>query len=258
VSLTPTERAEYGELSEKMDRLYAALMANYPQARGNLRILAELATPDEYAPLQLLLFQRADVLKGASRKMEMVADLAADPLIGRCLVYCADEVQVSDAVDVLRQAPRSFGVFTTARLRGDQRGVVLRDFEEDRFDFLVSIRCLDEGIDIPGALHALILASSRTEREFVQRRGRVLRRAPGKDRSVIHDPIVIPIPLDSDGLPLGGISEAEGSIVMNELGRAEVFADAAENAVEALGFLHDTRMLLKSNRAEHGDNLVGG
>ena len=67
----------------------------------------------------------------------------------------------------------------------------------------------------------------------MQRRGRVLRRALGRDRSVIHDPIVIPIPLDPEGLPMGDISDAEGSILMNELRRAEIFADAAGNAVEA-------------------------
>ncbi len=45
---------------------------------------------------------------------------------------------------------------------------------------LVSIRCLDEGVDIPDVSHALILASSQNPRQFIQRRGRVLRKAPHK------------------------------------------------------------------------------
>jgi superfamily II DNA or RNA helicase len=248
VSLTLYERAEYNDLSRKIQQLFATLTARYPQAGGDLRILAELASSDEFGRLQILLFQRADVLKGAQQKLDMVSQLAKDAQIRSCLVYCADEDQVAGVVKVLNAAGRSYGVFTSGRLRDEQRAVVLRDFEEGRFDFLVSIRCLDEGVDIPGAVHALILASSRTEREFVQRRGRVLRRAPGKDRSVIHDPVVIPVPLDPDGLPLADIAEAEEAILMNELNRAEIFADAAENAVEALGFLHDVRRLIAENR----------
>src|SRR5690606_13078382 len=57
---------------------------------------------------------------------------------------------------------------------------------------VVSIRCLDEGVDIPSVSHALILASSKNPREFVQRRGRVLRRFPGKSVSQIFDVLVAP------------------------------------------------------------------
>ena len=57
---------------------------------------------------------------------------------------------------------------------------------------LVSIKCLDEGVDIPVVSHALILASSQNPRQFIQRRGRVLRKVPGKHLAVIHDAIVVP------------------------------------------------------------------
>jgi superfamily II DNA or RNA helicase len=60
---------------------------------------------------------------------------------------------------------------------------------------IVSIRCLDEGVDIPAVSHALILASSQNPREFIQRRGRVLRISPEKPEkkiAVIHDAIVVP------------------------------------------------------------------
>ena len=57
---------------------------------------------------------------------------------------------------------------------------------------VVSIRCLDEGVDIPSVTHALILASSKNPREFVQRRGRVLRRFQGKSVANIHDVLVLP------------------------------------------------------------------
>ena len=57
---------------------------------------------------------------------------------------------------------------------------------------MLSMRCLDEGVDIPAVDTAFVLASSQNPRQFVQRRGRVLRASPGKTRALIHDIFVIP------------------------------------------------------------------
>ena len=62
---------------------------------------------------------------------------------------------------------------------------------------VVSIRCLDEGVDIPSVTHALILASSKNPREYIQRRGRVLRRAEGKSVANIHDVLVLPAAVET-------------------------------------------------------------
>jgi superfamily II DNA or RNA helicase len=86
---------------------------------------------------------------------------------------------------------------------------------------LVSIRCLDEGVDIPAVSHALILASSQNPRQFIQRRGRVLRQAPGKALAVIHDAIVIPVDPEEDSEQLG--------LLKAELLRSVEFADNALN-----------------------------
>ena len=87
---------------------------------------------------------------------------------------------------------------------------------------LVSIRCLDEGVDIPSTTHALILASSKNPREFIQRRGRILRRFPGKYFSQLYDAIVIPEESFKD-------DDGWNSIVMAELARAIQFGEWAEN-----------------------------
>lgn len=245
VTLTVDERDAYAELSEQLTEVFGSLTSRYPQAGGDLRRLLQLADAEEAMALQMLLFRRADVVKNASAKLELVRAIAGDETVTRCLVYCNDEKQVGEAVEVLQDAGRSFGIFTTARLGGHQRRTVLRDFEEGRFDFLVSIRCLDEGIDVPGATHALIVASSKTEREFVQRRGRVLRRAPGKELSTIHDPVVVPVTLDADGYPVGTLTRAEASIVAGELHRAQLFADAAVNSTTASSELQRARALTR-------------
>lgn len=86
---------------------------------------------------------------------------------------------------------------------------------------LVSIRCLDEGVDIPAVSHALILASSQNPRQFIQRRGRVLRKIPGKSLAVIHDAIVVPINLENE--------PDQSSLLKSELLRAIEFSRNAIN-----------------------------
>ena len=86
---------------------------------------------------------------------------------------------------------------------------------------LLSIKCLDEGVDIPTVSHALILASSQNPRQFIQRRGRVLRKAPGKHLAIIHDAIVVPVSIDDEPEQL--------SLLKSELLRAVEFSNSALN-----------------------------
>jgi hypothetical protein len=95
------------------------------------------------------------------------------------------------------------------------------DLFNQRGGIVVSIRCLDEGIDIPAVSHALVLASSRNPREFIQRRGRVLRRFPGKALAYIHDVIVTPTNRE-EGADLD-------SMLAGELARAIEFGSNAIN-----------------------------
>lgn len=89
---------------------------------------------------------------------------------------------------------------------------------------LVSIKCLDEGVDIPSTTHALILASSQNPREFIQRRGRILRNSPGKVYARLYDAITVP-----------NVEEGEDvkslSIIAGELSRAIQFGGGAVNPI---------------------------
>jgi superfamily II DNA or RNA helicase len=109
--------------------------------------------------------------------------------------------------------------------------VILRDFSGGRKNALVAIRCLDEGIDIPQVRRAFILASSTNPRQFIQRRGRVLRRAEGKDSAEIFDFVVVP-PLDEIAQ---GTSEYTvlRRLVSREMARVVEFARLAENGPQA-------------------------
>jgi superfamily II DNA or RNA helicase len=98
------------------------------------------------------------------------------------------------------------------------RAEVLNYFERHG-GVLTAIRCLDEGVDIPLVDHALILASSSNPREFIQRRGRVLRSATGKNAATIHDVLVVP---PGDGTELRPLLKVE-------LGRAAQFSRSSRN-----------------------------
>ena len=90
---------------------------------------------------------------------------------------------------------------------------------------LLSVKCLDEGVDIPCISHAIIAASSQNPRQFIQRRGRVLRRSEGKLSAVIYDCIVAPANTD-------GHYQFDG-LVLSEIRRAIEFARTARNAAAA-------------------------
>ena len=134
------------------------------------------------------------------------------------LVYCEDSDQLGGTMARLVELGLRPIEYHTG-MSGDRNAAMewFRNFG----GVLVSIKCLDEGVDIPAVSHAFILASSQNPRQFIQRRGRVLRKTPGKDLAVIHDAIVIPV--DGDDEP------EQISLLKSELARALQFADSALN-----------------------------
>ena len=88
---------------------------------------------------------------------------------------------------------------------------------------ILSIGCLDEGVDIPSASHALIIASSQNERQYIQRRGRVLRKDSDNPLKVanIYDAIVVS----------SGMNERDLNRISNiELKRALEFSNYSQNS----------------------------
>jgi len=112
----------------------------------------------------------------------------------------------------------------------EKRTEHLRLFEEGVVKFLLSIRCLDEGIDIPASDSAIILASSTNPREFVQRRGRILRKAPNKEKAIIYDLFVFPY----DETYNYEIEPTEIEIFERELNRSLIFLESAIDSEDTL------------------------
>ncbi|MBT6045222.1 MAG: DEAD/DEAH box helicase family protein [Candidatus Scalindua sp.] len=113
----------------------------------------------------------------------------------------------------------------------EQKELVLKNFEEGTTDVLFAMKCLDEGVDIPRAELAIFCSSTGNPRQFIQRRGRVLRKHPDKDIAVIHDLVVVPdvaIATDSTTMAM------EKTMIKNEFARVINFASLANNYYEAM------------------------
>lgn len=185
-----------------------------------------------------LLIRRARVIKKAARKVpEAVRIVRESYEPGEAwLLYCEDSDQLSQLKNALDAAGlHSFEYHT--RMEGDALAA-LDEFERGG-GIMLSINCLDEGVDIPRISHALILASSSTRRQFIQRRGRVLRPHPTKYRAVVHDLVV----------ELAGFEDPEAAtFVRTELARALEFYESARNSEAA-------RITLERLAAEAGVDL---
>lgn len=169
---------------------------------------------DTDSRLQMLLIRRARILKQARGKVPAALEILRNEYQrgDRWLVYCDDITQLNLIVQGCLSTDLPALEFYSEM--ESQRGEVLRSLG-DHGGIVVAIRCLDEGIDIPVTDHALIIASSTVEREYIQRRGRVLRRSPGKLSAEVHDLFLV----DADG----------GALTKSEAIRALEFARLARN-----------------------------
>ena len=206
VSLLEAEATEWHRLSRRIAQFRAQFGDD---AGGDTRI-------------EKLLFARADIVKQAAAKVDLAVQIVNEVYRRgqRWIIYCDDQAQLVNVAAALAEANHTAMPFHSA-MEGD-RAETLRWL--DRFGGLViAIKCLDEGVDIPTVTHALILASSKNPREFVQRRGRVLRRAKDKSLAFVYDAIVMP----------PGRTEGDDSfpdpITLGELARAIEFAKSADN-----------------------------
>jgi len=186
--------------------------------------------------LSRLLIKRARLLNTAENKIEVISELVDQQSeIKHTLFYCAPG-QIDDVVRLLGWEKHLQVHRFTAREDIPTRQKLLKDFAQGNLQALVAMHCLDEGVDVPNTRTAFILASSSNPRQFIQRRGRVLRKSPGKDFAAIYDLITVPPPVtELDELSLG----AERSILRRELRRFVEFADSALNTQVAYDVIWD-------------------
>ena len=199
-TLDDGERAEWAEITRKIGQALGRADGEFTRGVKQLLIL------------------RSHIVKAARAKVQLAADVVSDRYeLGQAwLVYCDSTPQL----EAVREALHARGVQTMeffSRAQG-AADVDLAEFSE-RGGVMLSIACLDEGVDIPRISHALILASSTTRRQFIQRRGRVLRQHDSKTMAEIHDALVIPAGFDDP---------QTATFVQREMARAIEFAAPAQ------------------------------
>ncbi len=222
VQLDEDEQADYDELSSQIGRMIAQGASLDSQAHDGLN---------------LLLIKRARLVGKARNKLPALLELLKQKEeISHTLVYCGDskdegERYIDGALEQIGKNLKLRASPFTSQENNSERAELLSQFSSGEIQVLLAIRCLDEGVDVPMTKTAYILASSANPKEFIQRRGRVLRRAEGKERAYIYDFIVTP---DPDVLSERGVTNVERSLLRRELTRFNEFASLAENHGEAL------------------------
>lgn len=116
------------------------------------------------------------------------------------------------------------------------RELILKQFSKGNIQVLTAMKCLDEGIDVKRTETAVFCASTSNPRQFIQRRGRILRKHPDKKIAYIYDMVVIPDVFEKN---FKESIQMERTILQNELNRVREFASMAENKWQSLQSLEE-------------------
>ena len=200
---------------------------------------------------EILALKRSRVVAGAIQKLDALRE-AILPYKNdhNILVYCGatrivdesydgpdDESDIRQIEAVTKILGNELGMSVarfTSEENIEQRALIKKHFQKgDDLQAIVAIKCLDEGVNIPGIRTAFILASTTNPKEYIQRRGRVLRKAPNKPFAEIYDFVTLPRPLDAvSGLTIEQANR-DKTLVKNELARIKEFGRLAMNSMVA-------------------------
>lgn len=209
IHLDEEEAASWKNLTKQISFELAKLKNDHSSTKAGLSDKAKM-----------LLIARSRIAKKARVKPGLAASVICKEFEEgqRWLVYCEDSDQLGQTMFLLAQGGLRPMEYHTG-MAGDRPAAL--EWFKSFGGVLVSIKCLDEGIDIPAVSHAFILASSQNPRQFIQRRGRVLRKSGDKQLAVIHDAIVVPVDPQEESDQI--------SLLKAEMIRALQFSDAALN-----------------------------
>ncbi|MTI69250.1 MAG: DEAD/DEAH box helicase [Firmicutes bacterium] len=254
--LTNEELIEYRRLSKQLAKCF--------DKRKGKRVLNEKG--------KKLAIKRARLVAGSVNKLSALKNRIRDyKESSYILVYCG-ATTVSDPDYKYGEAEKSElrQIEAVASILGNELGMKVSQFtsEEDskerekikkefskgkNLQALVAIRCLDEGVNIPDIRTAFILASSTNPKEYIQRRGRVLRISEGKKYSEIFDFITVPRPLEN----VKNLNESEikgdVSLVKKEIERMEDFAEISENPQDSYKLINHLKEVYDLDKITWGD-----
>lgn len=238
VRLTSEEMDAYVELSEKISKYF-----NYNTCTFD--------DPDEV--LKRLLLARKRIIHKATNKLSAFIDILEKRYEEKgnlkfSLIYVpegnkpdyiggTDDFDKSEFINDDEDADHLINIYTQAVTKVDDRVTVrkftsgqkdreeiLEDFATGKLHVLTSMKCLDEGVDVPRSELAIFCSSTGNPRQFIQRRGRILRTHPDKNMAELHDLVVVP-----EVSPNSNSYRMEQSLLRGELMRVNNFALLSEN-----------------------------
>lgn len=238
VRLTPEEMSAYVEISEKIAKYF-----NY-----NTESFDHI---DEILKMKLL--ERKRIIHKAVNKLDIFKSIIEKRFeekgnLKYSLIYvpegnkpdyvgAQDDFDKNENIDDDNDAEHLINIYTQAVTEVDDhvtvrkftsgqkdREEILNDFANGRLHVLTSMKCLDEGVDVPRSELAIFCASTGNPRQFIQRRGRVLRTHPDKKMAELHDLVVAP-----ELNPYSDSYRMEQSLLRGELLRVKNFANMSEN-----------------------------
>lgn len=175
VDLTDEEKLKYGNLT--------IMIINLMKKKNKSK--------EDVEELESLQIKRSRIIQKAKNKLSLLLDILKKKENHKyTLVYCG-EGEIDEVVNAIAKLNIRVSRFNS-ELNIKKRKIVLENFANGAIEVLVAIRCLDEGVDIPATQTAYFLSSTSNPRQFVQRRGRILRQYENKKYSTIYDFVVLP------------------------------------------------------------------
>ena len=224
---------------------------------------------------KMLLLKRARIVAGAKSKLDALRGLMQEYRNDtHMLIYCGatrvqsftsdtsetDEEGERQIVAVSKILGKEFGMKVThftSNESAEEREVIKRRFSiADPYQAIVAIKCLDEGVNIPSIKTAFILASTTNPKEYIQRRGRVLRLAKDKPYAVIYDFITLTRPLDEVN-PYSSDYSCGRALAKRELQRLKEFGEIANNSRDSDDLINDIESAYTINCEELEETYDG-
>jgi superfamily II DNA or RNA helicase len=215
--LTEVETKEYQKLTKKFARSYA--------------IGKSMKHEDD--TLSATLFERARIIKKAFNKIiifrQILQNLNNENKLSSLLIYVEDEEQLSEYLDIMDEFDIEYRKID-GDTKDEDRKLILDDLAADKVDCVIAMKVLDEGVDVPNAKRAIFVSSSGNAKQFIQRRGRILRKVQGKKIADIYD-ICMLVDLENQK-EKDEFMKIEKAITSSEFKRLAIMSVSAHNKLE--------------------------
>ena len=247
VYLTEDELDEYKQISREMS-------LHLRKNKSGKMVL------DSYG--EMLAIKRSRIVAGAQNKLDALREqIKPYKNQNNLLIYCGATTVIpeNDKDETLNDFDKSeLGerqITAVTKILGNEMGmtvskftseedietrkIITQKFKEEKIQAIVAIKCLDEGVNIPSIKTAFILASTTNPKEYIQRRGRVLRKFDGKDYAEIYDFVTLPRELESVQNYTKEELQGDSALVKNELRRIKEFSHISMNEIDSLSLIDE-------------------